>query len=288
MDLSSMIENSTKEETSETLSSISNMVSFTEDKKVDMSTPNIDHVKMIDEDEGIDEMEATAEENTVVEEVVVSSQTNHSPITPESLLVDVVDFKKHIGENIENLQYTKCLNITSNDISNEDGIIMLKSVEGDKNIIQLYKNMNNYNIFDGEIDYMKLFGENGFMIKYKSIGDYHWKLYGAKSSMCVALFINIGEKQYPLFVDKFAKTKFDRLEWPDDFTLMTIEEYTSFMNDNSSFNIENCCVFYHPLYKKMDELNTKKLVIDKLHDILVKTYDVAHCIKVINAMIKII
>jgi len=253
-----------------------------------MSNPDIDHAKMIDEDEDckdeMDPTDPTTEENTVVETLSVSQNDN----ILESLCADIIDFKKHIGSNINKLQYTKCVNISSDDISNDDGIVILKSTEEDKNIIQLYKDMNHYGIFDYGIEYMKLFGENGFVIKYESNENYHWKLYGTKSSMCVTLFIDIDGKQYPVFYEKFTRTRFNKMEWPDDFHLMSVSEYINQLNDDSSFDIEDCCIYYPPLFKKADELTTKKLVIDRLHEILVKTYDVGHCIKVIDAMIKII
>jgi len=270
LDLTSMIENSIKDDSVEETIVDENIA---DNEMVDMISPNpdIDHMKMINEDETYSNDEQQDASSDV-----------------DSYIANVVDFKKNISDNINNLQFTKCLTITSDDISNEDGIVILKSTEDSKSIIQLYKNMNNYNVFDHEVDYMKLCGENGFMIKYKSIDNYHWKLYGTKSSICVTMFIEVDENQYPIYHRKFTKTKFDKVELPENFYLMSVDEYREKLEDDSNFDIESCCIYYPPLYKKMDELITKKIVMQKLHDILVKTYDIAHCIKIFNAMTYII
>jgi len=269
MDLSSMIENSVNIE------------------QTDLQMPMFETTK---DTSNVQEQNVKTKESPIINDINCGTDetTNQTQPDIDSLNVDVIDLKKYISDNADKLQYTKYIDISSDDITNEDGIVILKSIEENKNIIQLYKDMNNYNVFNNEIEYMKLFGENGFMIKYAAIGEYHFKLYGTKSSMCATLFISINDKQYPIYYEKFSKTKFDKLEWPDDFHLMSVEEYTNQLNDDRSFDIEDCCIYYNPLYKKMDELTTKKLVIDKLHEILTKTYDVSHCIKIINAIINII
>jgi len=200
----------------------------------------------------------------------------------------LIHMKDYINTNVEKLQYTKYIDISSEELS-DDGIIILKSIGDDKNkIIQLYKNMNDYNVLDKNLEYMKLCGENGFLIKYESENNYHWKLYGTKSNISVVLFLDIGDKQYPLYIEKTTKTKFTDSYVPDEVHIFNTEEYLNRLDDDSNFDIEECCIYYHPFYKKMDELTSKKLVVDKLHDILMKTYDVAHCLKIINAMLNII
>jgi hypothetical protein len=244
--------------------------------------------KVVSESEDICCPEPQIDHNEMIKMETVENATENTTDMRHTLVYDLINFKDLLLNNI-NLQYTKVIDTSNiNDFSDEDGIVIFKSLIENNHTIQMYKNMNEYMIFDKSIESMNLFGENGFMIKFQNEDIYHWKAYGTKSTICFALFIEVNDKNYPLYMTKFVRNKVKKIEWNDSFVLLDATSFNAQLYNNDYFDAEDCCVYYSPFYKKMDELTDKQTTINKLHDILDKTYDVAHSMKLINAMINIL
>jgi len=238
-------------------------------------SPDIDHNAMIEEDG----------DNFSSREVVDTDIISNT-FDVNSLIYESINFETFLNRT-NNLQFTTKIDLTNISDISDNGIVILKSTEENNNNIQIYKHMNDYMVFDKSTDYMKLFGENGFVIKYESDGDYHWKIYGTKSNLCTVLFVDSNDHSYPIWFDKFRRNKNIEVNL-DNLIISDPETIERSIDDDSTFDAEDCCIYYTPFYQKMEMLTSKRIVINTLHDILNKTIDVAHSIKVINAMINLI
>lgn len=246
--------------------------------------------------------ETASTENMFIDRPIVTSSTEKSSESDEveteqiidtdkSTLTDLIpqftDFKSLVNSNSDNLRYTKCLPVDSIEgVMLSDGIVFLKPVGEENKIIQLYKNMHKFHVPDLRVEYLKLCGENGYLIKYQNDGDYHWRVYNLKTTAYMVLFCRVDDDHIPIYINRYLRSMKPKFVFSNDYILLNPTMISDKINDNTDFNPEKYCEYYPRLYKRMSELTSKKVTFDIYQGALKKYIDVVHTITIINAMLK--
>jgi len=229
---------------------------------------NVDD-KNVDEHTGI-----TAIEN-VVEELIPPN------IIPETdLNIQIISFNTWVNNNSPNLQSVAKVDLVN--LTNANNTTLLKSIDCELEIIQLYKNTDDYYVYSAPCSYMKLFGENGFLIQYEPINNYVIKLYGTRTNVYSTICYNYNNILFPIKFSKFIRNNIEPLT---ETFAVNADDIEFRINDISNFDIEACYILHKTLVPVSKKNLTKPAMINYLINKNNKVFDVSHNIKIDNAII---
>jgi len=272
---------------------------ISENYKYHAYDPNVEEQENVEKTEEDINLMKLIEDSTPNNEKLVVKLAEAKIVQPKKIDFEKINVKKEecklelktvllkdwISTNHDKLQYVEKIDLDQipNLSGISDNMLFLKSINSDKDIIQLYKNIEDYHIFDIPSTSMSLLGENGFKIIYEPINNYIIKLYGAKTAIYITICIRQQDKIYPIHHMKSSKNKLtDHV-----IDCISINDLNILLDNNENFDMENYMIMYPPIYKT-ENLNNKRDVLSWLINKSDITNDVPHNVKLDNVMIKIL